>query len=387
MKILHIIPTYKPAYIYGGTITSISLLCENLVAFGGCEVTVLSTTANGKKELPEFKKTPKKVEGVDVFYFPRWTKDHSQFSPALLIWLFKNVKRYEVVHIHSWWNISVLLSTVICILNGKKPILAPRGMLSPFTISGKFKPMFHKLIGSKLLKNTILHATSQQEVDECLSIIPRWEYTNLPNFLDNSILVNSEIKPKLTPKDKERDELNLLFLSRIHKKKGLEILLESLAEVKFDWNLIIAGEGDIDYINQLKKLSYDLTIENKITWIGWVNAEERSVQFKTVDLMVLPSYNENFGNVVIESLAAGTPVLVSRFVGLSEYVTEKKLGWVCDTSVESLRLALEEIHAEKKELERIASTCSEQIYADFEPKSLSKRYLNMYKKYSPALNI
>jgi glycosyltransferase involved in cell wall biosynthesis len=380
LNLLHIIPTYKPAYIYGGTITSISLLCENLVAKGGCKVTVLSTTANGKAELPVYKNAPKNVDGVAVYYFPRWTKDHSQLSPALLWYLFRNARRFDAIHIHSWWNLSVLLATFVCLLKGVKPVLSPRGMLSSFTISGRFKPLFHRFVGKWLLKNTYLHTTSPQETQECLAMIPNWRHSDLPNFLDTPLLnlpkptrLNGHANP-------QSHTLKLLFLSRLHQKKGVELLLDALAQVTFDWSLTIAGGGETDYVEQLKKQSKNLGIDLKINWLGWVNATERTAAFEAADLMVLPSHNENFANVVIESLAAGTPVLVSQYVGLSKYVADNNLGWVCDTTVDSLRETITEANYQQTRRHQIAERCSAQIRADFDPSVLVQRYLKMYRE-------
>jgi glycosyltransferase involved in cell wall biosynthesis len=384
MNLLHIIPTYKPAYIYGGTITSISLLCENLATKGNCNVTVLSTTANGKEELPVHKHTPKKVDGVDVYYFPRWTKDHSQLSPALLWFLLKNARRFEVIHIHSWWNLSVMLATFICILRGVKPILSPRGMLSSFTIKGRFKPLFHRFVGKYLLKNTYLHATSAQEAKECLTLIPDWSHTNLPNLLDTPLMDFLPQKIKLNNHNSlENKPFQLLFLSRLHEKKGVELLFEALAKVPFDWSLNIAGGGEIDYLKQLKTHSKNLRIDLKINWLGWVNAQERTSVFETADLLVLPSHNENFANVVIESLATGTPVLVSQYVGLSDYVAEKKLGWVCDTTVDSIREKLIESYTQAAQRVHIAAHSSAHIHRDFDPSVLIEKYVKMYQKISP----
>ena len=386
MNLLHIIPTYKPAYCYGGPIISISLLCENLAAKGDCQVTVLSTTANGKAELPVYKHTPKVVEGVKVYYFPRWTKDHSQFSPALLWFLWRNARNYDAIHIHSWWNLSVLFATGVCILRGVKPILSPRGMLSSFTLTGRFKPLFHRFLGKKLLQNTILHATSAQEVNECLALIPDWKYTHLPNFLDLDTLSYSKHDDLNISLNKSNDTIKLLFLSRLHQKKGVELLFDALAQVSFDWSLTIAGDGETDYLEQLKQRSRNLGIDNKINWLGWVNAEKRLAAFEAADLLVLPSHNENFANVVIESLSVGTPVLVSQHVGLSDYILEKKLGWVCDTTVESLQAKLTEAYTQKAERQRIATCGPDQIRADFTPSVLVAKYRNMYGIFSPQLS-
>jgi glycosyltransferase involved in cell wall biosynthesis len=376
MNLLHIIPTYKPAYIYGGTITSISLLCENLVAKSACKVTVLSTTANGKDELPVYKNAPKNVGGVDVYYFPRWTKDHSQLSPALLWYLFRNAKRFDAIHIHSWWNLSVLLAAFVCLLRGVKPVLSPRGMLSAFTITGRFKPVFHRFLGKKLLKNTYLHTTSPQETAECLAIIPDWQHADLPNFLDTPLFD----LPKLNGHKKtENKTFNLLFLSRLHQKKGVELLFDALADVPFDWTLTMAGGGETDYLEQLKTRSKNLHIDLKINWLGWVNASERTAVFEAADLLVLPSHNENFANVVIESLATGTPVLVSQHVGLAAYVSHKKLGWVCDTTVESVREKLIEAYTQVDVRADISARSPTQIHEDFDPSVLVKKYVKMYE--------
>ncbi len=380
LNLLHIIPTYKPAYIYGGTITSISLLCENLVAKGGYKVTVLSTTANGKDELPVYKNAPKNVDGVDVYYFPRWTKDHSQLSPALLWYLFRYARRFDAVHIHSWWNLSVLLATFVCLLRGVKPVLSPRGMLSSFTISGRFKPIFHRFVGKWLLKNTYLHTTSPQETQECLAMIPNWQHTDLPNFLDTPLLNLPKPTRLNRHSNRQTPTLELLFLSRLHQKKGVELLLNALAQVTFDWSLTIAGGGETDYVEQLKKQSKNLGIDLKINWLGWVNATERTAAFEAADLMVLPSHNENFANVVIESLAAGTPVLVSKYVGLSKYVADNNLGWVCDTTVDSLRETITEANYQQTRRHQIAERCSAQIRGDFDPSVLVQRYLKMYRE-------
>lgn len=388
MKLLHIIPTYKPAYGYGGPIISIGLLCENLVSEGGCDVTVAATNANIKKDLPVHSKTPVLVEGVKVYYFRRITPDHSQLSPSLLWWLWRNAKQFDAVHIHSWWNLTVLFSTTVCILRGVKPVLSPRGMLSTFTIKGKWKPLFQRFLGKKLLERTFLHATARQERDECLELIPHWESHVLPNILDIPIIPISQNshQPNKT--------FHLLFLSRIHEKKGIDILLKALPNLPFDWTLTIAGDGEASYIEELKLEAKRLGIvssngieSQKIKWLGWVKPEDRFDIFEQADLFVLPSHNENFANVVIESLAVGTPVLVSRYVGLSDYILGKKLGWVCETTVENLQNKLTEAFFQKSERQRMHKNAPEQIRADFAPVVLVAKYMELYRHVSPKKKI
>ncbi len=386
MKLLHIIPTYKPAYTYGGTVTAISLLCENLVAKGNCEVTVLSTTANGDEDLPIYKIAPKKMDGVDVYYFKRLTREPMLWAPDQLRFLWKNIDAYDAVHIHSWWNLPSLLSIIICLIKGVKPVFSPHGMLSPFSMKGKIKPIFHRVIGKWILKNTFLFTTSQQEAKECLTLIPDWQHCVLPNFIDLESLVIHK-SPLHEARTTNNSPINLLFLSRLHPKKGAELLFDALAKAHFNWTLKMAGGGETDYLNQLKTRSKNLKIADKIQWIGWVNAEQRRAAFVQADLLVLPSYNENFALVVIESLAVGTPVLVSKYVGISDYVAENNLGWVCDTTVESIVENLTRAYLNLTERQKISERSGAQIQKDFDPTHLAQLYIANYKSLTHLQNL
>lgn len=372
MKILHLIPTYKPAYIYGGPIFSISLLCEQL-AKAGCEVRMLTTTANGPDELdvPIGKKV--NVDGVETIYFRRLTKDHSHLSPGLMRQVWQDCRRYDVVHIHSWWNIPVMFSVLACWLRGVRPVLSPRGMLSDFTFqknSRSPKAIFHRTIGKFLLRKTHLHLTSEAERQECLDIsddsfvLPNLIQTAESNFLQN---LKNEV-------------FTIAFLSRIHPKKNLEGLFGALEKVSFDFRLRIAGMGEEAYLEALKKLAASKGLAEKMEWTGELHGDKKFRFYANADLFVLPSFNENFANVVIEVLSAGTPVLISEQVGLSSYIRENGLGWTCGTDATGIAEKLEEIFASKNELETIRVSAPQVIERDFSPKILTRRYIEQYKK-------
>ena len=305
LKILHIIPSYKPAYGYGGTITAIGELCEQLQKSGNTQVTVYTTTANGKTELSVVAGKPRYVEGVEVFYFKRITKDHTHFSPALLRTLWKNVRQYDVIHIHSWWNLVAMLALCVCRLRGIQPIVTPHGMLGAYTLHSKWKRKFHNTIGKHLLKKVHLHATSGAEQRELAAIQPAENIAVIPNFVS--------IPPQLPVKKMKEDAVfRLVFLSRIDRKKGLDVLFKSLVQLDFEYELTIMGTGDEAYINSLKALAGTLHIAPRLQWKGQVMGAEKYNLLARADLFVLTSHNENFANVVIESIYTGTPVLVSE---------------------------------------------------------------------------
>ncbi len=374
MKILQINASYKPAYIYGGPTMSVAKLSEQLVNAGN-ELTVFTTTANGKYELDVDPNKSILVDGVSVTYFKRITKDHSHLSPGLLIKLWHNVRGFDVVHIHAWWNLVSVFSAFIALTRNVPVVISPRGTLSDYSFRNKnslIKILIHNFLGKPLLKRSYLHATSASEKKILLNIVKPVGIFDLANFVK---IGKSSIK-----KQSPGPVLKLLFLSRIEEKKGLDILLHALPRLTTPYHLTIAGDGDENYISILKNIAHYNHSENNISWIGFQNENKFDV-FSAHDLLVLPSYNENFGNVVIESLSAGTPVLISEHVGLADYVTKNNLGWICQTTSQSVSDAINAIAADGMDrLATISLNAPSIIHQDFDDDQLIKKYINMYQQ-------
>jgi glycosyltransferase involved in cell wall biosynthesis len=373
LKILHLTPSYKPATTYGGPIFSVSKLCEALQT-AGHEVQVLSTLANGKTELQIPAGEVQIVEGVKVRYYPRWTKDHSHFSPALLWAWWRAIQPGTVLHVHSWWNLVAILGVALALLKGQRPVLSPRGMLSAYTLQSGAKRLFHHLLGRHLLRRCVLHATSEQEAKELRTVVPGARYFVAPNLLE---LPQPQARAG-GPVRQLGAALQLLFLSRIHPKKGLELLFSALARADYAWQLTVAGTGEVDYIAELKDLALGLNIAENIRWAGWVEGVAKWDLLERADLLVLPSQNENFANVVLEALALGTPVLLSTEVGLSEYVQAEGLGWGCAAEVNALRSALAGVASDRAALAAIRVRASEQVRQDFSVERVLGMYLAGY---------
>lgn len=360
---------------------SVSKLSEELVK-AGQDVTVLTTTANGKTELdvPIGKETI--VDGVKVYYFKRWTKDHTHFSPALFWFLHKTIRNTKcntpdtqlIIHIHAWWNLVSIFSCLIAKLHGIKIVLSPRGMLTSYSLNNrnsKFKDTIHFLLGKRLLKYCYIHATSKKELEDVAQTCEVKSISIIPNFVE-------------FPKDAqyqttESGKYRLLFLSRIEQKKGLELLFKALAQTSISYQLSIAGTGEISYIENLKSLALKLNIENKITWLGNINKENKFDILTKKDLLVLTSYNENFANVIIEALAVGTPVLISKEVGLADYVIKNDLGWVVPLEIEEIANSINSSfnNAEKRNL--IRKKAPSIIQHNFAENKLTNSYIALYQ--------
>ncbi|MBB5395358.1 XrtY-associated glycosyltransferase XYAG1 [Mucilaginibacter sp. AK015] len=374
MKVLHIIAAYKPAYIYGGPTMSVAMLCEALVK-SGVNAEVFATTANGPAELPVEANKPAVVDGVPVTYFTRLTKDHTHFSPALLKALWKRANEFDVIHIHAWWNLVSIFSCLIAIKKSIKVVLSPRGTLSNYAFTNKNsgkKKLIHDLLGKRLLSKCHFHVTSANESTAILKLAKPLTITTIPNYvkLNAAIAGDHRDSPEV---------LKLLFFSRIEEKKGLDILLEALNNVKAPFSLTIAGTGEEAYIARLKASVTNSEIAGKITWAGFYGDNKFNL-LQGHDLLVLPSHDENFGNVVIESLSVGTAVLISGQVGLADYVANNKLGWICKTSADSVSAMINIIATNYgADLARIRETAPQRVRTDFTGDELLLQYIRLYQ--------
>ena len=375
MKILQINASYKPAYIYGGPTMSVSKLSEQMLK-AGYIVEVFTTTANGATELLDV--IPNRqviVDGIPVTYLKRITKDHSHFSPALLTKLWKEVKDFDLVHIHAWWNLVSVLSCWIALMRGVPLLISPRGTLSAYSFTNKNsfpKRIIHNFLGKSLLKKSNIHVTSQREKTAIENIVVPKRIFNIANFvaIPDNISIVSPKSDKL---------LQLLFFSRIEEKKGLDILLNALASVAVPYHLTIAGDGDPGYIEQLKAIASANGLSEHISWIGFQGVNKFDLLAR-YDLMILPSHDENFGNVVIESLSVGTPVLISKNVGLADYVSKTDLGWVCELSEGDISIFINNIYQQGDKLSIIREQAPRQIRKDFSEETLTEKYINMYNE-------
>lgn len=341
----------------------------------GCTVNVYTTTANGPVELAVAANTTVCVDHVMVTYFKRITKDHTHFSPLLLWRLWREVRGFDVVHIHAWWNLVSVFSCFIAVIRKVPVVVSPRGTLSAYSFTNRSsfsKRTMQVMLGKYLLRRSFIHVTSQKEGHDIYALIHPKKLMNIPNF----VVLGAPPGPLVKPKD---SRLELLFLSRIEEKKGLDILFNALESVTIPYHLTIAGDGEPGYVANLKALAARQNIYGNISWIGFQGGNKFEL-LAGMDIMVLTSHDENFGNVVIESLSVGTAVLISKNVGLADYVSENNLGWVCELEADNIRSFIELIANATSARADIRSRAPGRIQTDYREDNLAKRYMDMYKQ-------
>ena len=344
MKVLHVIPSYYPAFKFGGPIESVHLLNKALVQ-KEISIDVLTTDAGLENDKSILLNQWIDLDGVRVKYFPYYFYEHYTFSPQLFFALFHEVKKYDLVHITALWNFPVLAGSLGSILCKKSYIISPRGMLYPEAIGIKskyIKQFYFYLIAKHYLdRASAIHFTTENEKNNVAGFLNLNNQSFvIPNGLD---LTDYKHLPEKGSFKNKYPVLNgkkyILFLGRINKQKGLDILVNAfreLSKIDKDLYLVIAGPDNFGYQKEVEKLLRGCGLLERALFTGMLTKNDKLAAFVDAEIFVLSSYFENFGMSVIEAMACGTPVVISNRVGISHDVEQNKAGLVADLQVESL---------------------------------------------------
>lgn len=234
------------------------------------------------------------------------------YSSAFKNHLSDNVAAIDLLHIHGVFMHAHYATSK---LSGKHQIpyvVTPHGMLEPWHLNDKRlkkKIYLALLLNDILAKSKILHAITPSEKDNLYKLCKHRNIVEIPNFIHYSEL------PQNLGHDPQEDYL--LFLSRIHPKKGLDILLQSMSEITNKTiKLKIVGTQN-SYAEELKKTASKLGIDNRIEFVGGVYGDEKYKLFANARAFVAPSYSEAIGMVNLEAAACKTPVITSFETGIS----------------------------------------------------------------------
>ncbi|AWG22206.1 hypothetical protein FFWV33_12115 [Flavobacterium faecale] len=269
---------------------------------------------------------PIKIDGIKVTFFKFGLK-HLPFLRKQFT-AFIQQEKPDLVHINGIWSPENAIFQAAAQKLGIKVILSPHGMLEPWIMNNNpwKKKLAMALYQRKAIQNAdYLHATAAMEEKS----IKYLGFSNtlfiIPNFVDTSEIKDVKV---------EYGSKKIIFMSRIHPKKGIELLLEAWKTVDTsEWSLEIAGNGDQSYIDDLKKSSNDL---DNVYFVGPKYGEKKWDFIKSADVMVLPTHSENFGIVVAEALAAGVPVLTTKGTPWQD-LESYNCGWWIDLNINNIK--------------------------------------------------
>ena len=380
MKILHVVPTYYPATRYGGPIRSVHGLASAQAAQGH-DIHVYTTNADGKGVLPVPLDRPVRLDGVNVWYFATSIGRRFYWSPKMRQALTLNIRNFDLLHLHSVFLWPTLAAARAARRARVPYILSPRGMLVKDLI--RRKSSFAKRAWIILFERrnieqaAVIHLTSEIEESELKALGLRCKRSIVvPNGID---LPSCE-----WPSDKIQARLSnaarrpfVLFLGRLNWKKGLDRLIPAMRQVT-SADLLIAGNDEEDYRPKLEALARQCGVAGRVCFLGPVDGKQKWELLTSADLLALPSYSENFGNVVLEAMAAGCAVVVTPEVGLASVVREVCSGIVVDGEPEILGSQIRELLADDDRRRAMGEAGRRVVESKFTWKAISQDMIDVY---------
>ena len=173
-------------------------------------------------------------------------------------------------------------------------------------------------------------------------------------------------------------------MGRLHHKKGLDLLPEALAPLqKLNWQMIFVGGDDDGTKAKLKSQFQAANLSDQVRFLNACEPKQLPAIYSAANLFVLPSLHENFGNVVLEALACGCPVLISDKVGLHNEVAEAAVGWVRSRTAREWTNTISELMQTPSKLQSVTSEARAWVESVF---SVEKTALQMANHYINILS-
>lgn len=341
MKILHL-STYT--WSNGGP-TVVVHDYTKLQLLQGHQVEIVSPYKDGDKfyVIPEGAK-------LHTFKLNWFSKFYPDFSIGILFFLIKNLKNYDIVHVHGLWNFPGLYA-LMSSLKIKK-LLTIHGTIGNgnFDKSNLKRRFFSWLIQKKAaLKADFIQVHNENELQNTINYFKPKSHPNI-HLITNGVdfkpfenLPNTQIlRKKFNLKDTDKI---ILFFGRLHEIKGIEHLLlafKKIAQNSEDTYLIFVG-ADAGFLEKINHFSVQNHLENKILYFGLADNTIKVQVLCDADVYVLPSYSESFNIATIEAMAAALPIVVSDFTGLSKLIRENNTGLIAEITADSLAENIEKV--------------------------------------------
>lgn len=362
MKILHYIPSIDEKS--GGVGAYMQLLTRDLGK--NCDLHVLTHKGDNERIL----------ENCTVHYMPYkwlpWDNCRKEFLSIL-----KELNP-DVFHTNSCWMPVSALTAMWAKKEGYKVVYTPHGMLEPYAIKRHFwtkkLPAIILFQKKALQVCDLIHSTADMEKQNLLNL----GWNNNVHVIANCVQID-DIEMKTSWKKTKK----VLFLSRVHPKKGIHFLIEAVSQLKNefeDYTFTIAGPGEDEYVNELKSLANSQGVANLFHFVGPVFGSAKWPLYRDADLFVLPTISENFGIVVPEALASGTPVICTNGAPWKE-LNDNNCGWCTDVGSEPIVGALKKfLLCSEKDLEIMGRNGRKLVEDKYASTTVATQFVAMYNE-------
>jgi poly(glycerol-phosphate) alpha-glucosyltransferase len=285
----------------------------------------------------------------------------------------------KLIHVHGLWEFPTLIAYKLKKEKAIPYIISPRGMLDKWALNNsKYKKKIVSFLYEKRnLKNAIcIHALCESEYES----IRAFGLKNPVAIIPNSI----QVQPKSTINNKvKNDKKRLLFLGRIHPKKGIELLIEAINMLKDDdftkkWEIVIAGWDENNHLKKLTELTNKYNLKSIIKFIGPIYGQEKHNLLSSVDAFILPSFSEGLPMSILEAFSYGLPVLMTKECNIPEAFKHHSAIEI-ETNIENISQNLRRLNKlSEEELLSISNNGYDFVHLYFSWETVSEKMISMY---------
>lgn len=355
MNIAYVLPYL--AERFGGPVTIVRNVGKRLAAIGH-DVSYWATAVNGDRE---------ELGSIDNahIYDVVWPRSWYR-SRGLTGGLSAAITSLDIVHINEFWPHPVYAASCIARTSDVPYLLSPAGSLQPWAlwhgaVKRLKKRVYFSIVGNYVMENAAcLHAASIHEAENFRRVGYRGPITIIPNGVDTDEFTIGGGLEAETYWPGLKGRLVVLFMSRLSPEKGLDLLIPVWADLvkRATYKaaiLVIAGPDDRGYRQVVERVIDKYNVGPRVLLTGMVRGREKLALLRRADIFILPSYSENFGIVVAEALACGTPVITTTVTPWQELIDARAGYWVApdkDSLTEALRECLDLPEASRREMGR-----------------------------------
>ena len=384
MRVVHIASLYGSDVSKGGVARAASLLARGQARIGA-DVSVFASSADVAGDL----ETCEGVNqgGVSVHSFPIRRGSRMSFSWAFLQACKERMREFDIVHIHGIWSFAGTWAAFMA-RRAKVPyVVSPQGMLNDWAMrfrAYKKIPYWYAVERRTIRRAAWIHFATEEERRQAQAWVAGKRSKVIPIGLDLQEFAVLPSRGEFRDHRRIRGSAHLLaFLGRIHPIKGLDVLLPALVQVKAQVPgiiLAIAGPDEDGHGRRLQRLAQNLGVDGRVRWLGAIEEQAKPGFLVDADLLVLPSFSENFGLAAVEAMAVGCPVIVGRGVNIASEVEVYGAGWVVSTEAETLASAIVEA-LRNPEARQAAGKAGQRLVADrYDGEAVAREMLKAYEE-------
>lgn len=374
--VLHYLPRVRLAE--GGVVRAVVDLCDALARENQPVTLVTADDADVPAIWPD---TPEYLRILKI------DKPLGAFGPIPAP-LVDAIRLASVVHLHTPWDRGNLAVARAARRAGKPYVLSVHGMLDDWCMSQRSikKRFYLALAGRRLLEQAAaLHCTARAEWSQARRWAPNAAGVVAPLVFD---LADYADLPGSAPAVARwpalaHDRPAVLFLSRIHYKKGADVFIDAAGLLQAqgaDADFFIAGPGDDADFRALREQARRLGVEDRVHFLGMVTGVEKVSLYQAADVFVLPTSQENFGFVFFEALAAGTPVVTTRGVDTWPELTDSGGAIITNRDAREIANAVVEMLADRDRLAAMGAAGRAWTLERFAPGAVIREYVDLYDR-------